>query len=96
MTVMNKQKTNDKFDSKDAIIKLKKHGAANAVCPICKGNSFSVQGEVATIITSDEKNSINLNSYVPCAMMVCTKCGHVEFFALGILDREVDTNGSER
>ena len=90
------QNVSDKFDPKHAIEQLKKHGASQAICPICKGNSFSVQSEVATIISSDKKTSINLNSYVPCAMMVCTSCGHVEFFALGILDREVNTDEPER
>ncbi len=79
---------NKEFDPANTIKKLKTHGALQYTCPVCKGNSFAVQGEVATITTTKDINTMNLGSYVPCAMMICTACGNVQLFALGILDKE--------
>lgn len=78
----------DNFDADIVIRKLKKQGAMHYRCPLCGGTNFAVQGEVATISTTDRINTMNLGTYVPCAMMICTNCGNVQFFALGILDKD--------
>ena len=76
----------DGYNPNYVIQELRKRGAMHYVCPICKGSNFGVQGEVATISTTNRITTMNLGMYIPCAMMTCMNCGNVQFFALGILD----------
>ena len=54
-------------------------------CPYCGGQSFTSTGKFATILIGDDTNSINLGPSIPSGMLVCSNCGHIEFFALGSL-----------
>lgn len=80
------------FNAGRVVKQLTKKCALQYTCPVCKGTNFAVQGEIATISTTNSINTLNLGNYVPCAMMICTNCGNVTFFALEILDNEDSSN----
>ena len=83
---------NSIFNAGRVVKQLKKKGALQYSCPVCKGTNFAVQGEIATISTTNTINTLNLGTYVPCAMMICTNCGNIKLFALEILDNEDSSN----
>lgn len=54
-------------------------------CPYCGGQNFTSTDKFASILIGDETNSINIGPSIPSGMLICTNCGHIEFFALGSL-----------
>ena len=54
-------------------------------CPFCGGSNYTTPEQVATIPVGLRFNGLSVGQTAPCAMIVCTKCGHVDYFALGIL-----------
>jgi len=85
----------DVFDADKVIENLRRFGATNYACPICGGHKFSVQGEIATINTTNKIRVLSLGTYVPCAMMICSTCGNIQFFALPIINGEA-SDGVEK
>lgn len=54
-------------------------------CPYCGGKFFSTPEEYASILIGKDLSSIHLGSSIPSGVIVCQKCGHIDFFALGAL-----------
>jgi hypothetical protein len=54
-------------------------------CSYCGGKKFTSTDKFANIIIGEELGGINLGPNIPCGMVVCENCGHIEFFALGSL-----------
>ncbi len=55
-------------------------------CDICGGNSFTTTEQFASIIIGKDLNSVQLGPQIPAGMLICEKCGHIDFFALGALN----------
>ena len=55
-------------------------------CPYCGGNNFTTTDSIATILISKETQNVTLGPFIPSGMVICQKCGHIEFFALGPLE----------
>lgn len=56
------------------------------ICPYCGGGQFTTPEEFASILINKEMSSINIGPTIPAGMIVCSKCGHIDFFALGALN----------
>jgi hypothetical protein len=82
---MEEQTNNKTFDSNLAVSKILEKGAAKYICPICSGKEFTVSDTPGTILTTKVLGSVQIGRHVPCAIMVCNNCGHLDFFALGSL-----------
>lgn len=54
-------------------------------CPYCKGTNFSALPQFASILINTDMKNLNLGPSIPCGMVICNNCGHIEFFALGAL-----------
>lgn len=54
-------------------------------CRFCGGNRFTTTDSLATILIGKELNAVSIGPSVPAGMIVCEKCGHIDFFALGAL-----------
>ena len=54
-------------------------------CPFCGGNKFTTTEKYANILIDDSIGKISIGPSVPAGMIVCERCGHIEFFALGVL-----------
>ena len=54
-------------------------------CPYCGGHQFTSTDKFASIVIGEDLDGISLGASVPSGMIICTNCGHVEFFALGPL-----------
>ena len=54
-------------------------------CRYCGGNKFTTTDSMASILIGKELHSVSLGPSVPAGMIVCEKCGHIDFFALGAL-----------
>lgn len=76
-----------KYDPNEFIKALSKKAGGRSVpqCPYCGGNKFSTTQMIASIISGDNLEGINLGSSIPSGMVICQNCGHIEFFALGAL-----------
>ena len=87
------------FDQKkflEALNKIRKQKIPN--CSFCGGNNFTLPEEISPIILSKDLTSMQLGISMPAGMLVCSRCGHVEFFALGalgLLPKEGDDCGGE-
>ena len=55
-------------------------------CPYCGGTQFTTPEEYASILISKEMSNINIGPTIPAGIIVCSKCGHMDFFALGALN----------
>ena len=55
-------------------------------CPFCQGTQFTTTEDFATILIGNDFSSITLGSSIPSGMIICQNCGHIDFFALGILN----------
>lgn len=76
-----------KYDASAFIAALKERMQLREMpkCPICGGNNYTTPEQVATIPVGVSFKELSVGQTVPCAMVVCTRCGHVDCFALGIL-----------
>jgi ribosomal protein L37E len=54
-------------------------------CRFCGSLSFTVLPTFTNLAQQKETRGIVIGQSVPAATVVCTKCGHVELFALGML-----------
>lgn len=88
----------NKFDPQQFTSKLisvlKTHSVPT--CPFCGGNEFTSTNEFASITINNSFENIVIGQSIPAGMVICTKCGHIEFFALGALGllpkKEEDNN----
>ena len=39
----------------------------------------------AAILIGEDMSSINIGPHIPSGMIICEYCGHIDFFALGVL-----------
>ena len=76
-----------KYDPKEFIEAFGKHinGRDIPDCPYCGGQKFTSTDKFASIIIGDDTTSVNLGPSIPSGMLICSNCGHIEFFALGAL-----------
>ena len=63
--------------------KMNRHGFPS--CPYCGGQKFTTTQNFATFLIAEDTQNINLGPNIPAGMVVCEKCGHIEFFAMGPL-----------
>ena len=68
-------------------------------CRYCGGNKFTTTDSMASVLIGKDLNAISIGPSIPSGMIVCEKCGHIEFFALGALGllkkEDGDTDGKE-
>lgn len=76
-----------KYDPNSFIKEIEKRIVNGKVpqCRYCGGNKFTTTESMASILIGKETNAISIGPSVPAGMIVCEKCGHVDFFALGVL-----------
>ena len=77
----------DKYNASTFITTLKERMQSRAMpkCPFCSGSNYTTPEQVGTIPVGRSFAGLSVGQTVPCAMIVCTKCGHVDYFALGML-----------
>lgn len=70
-------------------------------CPYCGGRKFTSTDSSAAILISKKVSGLSVSSveaYIPSGMLICENCGHVEFFALGVLglnDKDDEDNAEK-
>ncbi len=64
------------------ITKKMKNGSVPC-CPYCGGNNFTTTGDFAHVIIANNYGGLQIGNTIPAGMIICQKCGHIEFFALG-------------
>ena len=65
-------------------------------CPICGGDQFAAAEKCATLPISAEVGNMFLGPNITAGAIICQSCGHMEFFALGVLNllnKEGDKDG---
>lgn len=77
----------DKYSASAFIAALKERMLSKPMprCPFCGGNAYTTPEQVATIPVGISFKGLSIGQTAPCAMIVCTNCGHVDYFALGVL-----------
>lgn len=78
---------NVKYDATAFIAELNARMQSRSMpkCPFCGGSDYTTPEQVATIPVGHSFRGLSIGQTAPCAMVVCTKCGHVDYFALGML-----------
>lgn len=90
-TCVNKERTkmadeNEVYNPNAFIEKLKsKINSKFPHCPYCGCNIYTTPQELVTLPVGKQFRGMSLGQTAPCAMVVCTTCGHVDLFALGTL-----------
>ena len=87
----------NKYNPQDFISALEKKRGTNIypTCPYCGGNHFTSTDKFASILIGDDLGSVNIGPSIPAGMVICEKCGHIEFFALGVLGLLNESDGSK-
>ena len=89
-----------KYKSQDFITAVTKKQLGTFRCAFCGSTKFGTSGSVANILIGEDLDSINIGPRVPCGVIVCKNCGHIDFFALGVLGllqkTETENNGEEK
>lgn len=76
-----------KYESQKFITAIKgKVGEKRLTCPYCSGSQFTTTEDFAAVLIGKDFSSINIGLSIPSGMIICQKCGHIDFFALGVLD----------
>lgn len=84
------------YDPNEFIKLLKRHMARGLPsCPFCGGRNYTTTDSLATILITKDKSSIDIGPTVPSGMMICTQCGHIDFFSLGALGLMCDEGKQE-
>ena len=86
-----------KYDSQEFVKKFNEKVPQIPSCPYCHGTQFTTTGECASILIGTDTSTLNIGPCIPAGMVICQKCGHIEFFALGTYGmlRERDKNGKQ-
>lgn len=76
-----------KYNNQDFLKAITQKMGGNRVpqCPYCGGQKFTTPEQFASIIIGEDLSGINLGPNIPAGMVICEKCGHIEFFALGLM-----------
>ena len=86
-----------KYNPKDFITALnQKAPNKQLICPFCQGTQFTSTEDFASILIGKDLAGINIGPSIPSGMIICQKCGHIDFFALGalgLLGKEEENNG---
>ena len=76
----------EKYNSQEFINTLNiRKGERLAKCPFCGSKNFSATDSLAAIMISQDKDNLSLGPCIPSGMLICTNCGHIDFFSLGVL-----------
>lgn len=57
----------------------------NIICPVCGGTKFTSTEYLSSVLIGTDTKDLNLGPTIPAGMLICQKCGHIDFFALGAL-----------
>ena len=77
-----------KYVPNDFIKKLSKVMKKNfPTCPYCGGKHFNTTENFAVILVNNDYSSFNIGPSIPTGMVICENCGHIDFFALGALNK---------
>lgn len=69
-----------------AIKTMNERGVKNYRCSFCGSTKFSIQNEPSTVLVTSSIKTIELKSYIPSMVFVCSRCGHLDFLSLLQLD----------
>lgn len=64
-------------------------------CRFCGGQKFTTTHNMTTLLVNGDFDSISLGTTVPAGMLICERCGHIEFFSLGVLGLIKKKDGKE-
>lgn len=91
-----------KFESQEFLKALDERTKGHAIptCPFCGGSAFTVSSQVAKVIIGENIDEISIGSTIPSGVIVCKKCGHLNFFAIGALgmlgEKGGDSHGEQK
>ena len=75
------------FESKQFLARMQERTKERGIpsCPFCGSQKFSTTSTVAKILMSESVDGITIGPNIPAGTIVCANCGHIEFFAIGVL-----------
>lgn len=91
-----------KYESQEFLKALDERTKGHAIppCPFCGGSTFTVSSQVAKVIIGENIDEISIGSTIPAGVIVCKKCGHLNFFAIGALgmleEKGGDVHGEQK
>ena len=91
-----------KFESREFLNALDERTKGHAIptCPYCGGTDLAVSSKVAKVIIDEDIDAISIGPTIPSGLIVCKKCGHLNFFAIGALgllkEKGGDNHGEQK
>ncbi len=87
----------EKYSAIDAAREIKKKIKSEKFeCPICHNKEFSILQQFATIPVSDTFGEFQISKVIPAAIVMCLRCGNIQFFSLvtlGIPEKKNEPEG---
>lgn len=62
-------------------------------CPFCGGRRFSTTDTICQLSVQKRLDGVEFGRSIPCGIAICSNCGHVNLFALGVLNASNDEGG---
>lgn len=76
----------DEMYSQDRFLKAINEKAENPQnCIFCGNGKYGVVDQMVMLFAKSSLNSAIINQSIPCGVIICKECGHVNLFALGVL-----------
>lgn len=54
-------------------------------CPFCGCKHFSTTENICNLPLQDRLEGFEFGRSIPCGIAICSNCGHVNLFALGVM-----------
>lgn len=74
-----------RYSDSDFLNAIKQKCPLPQPCPFCNSNGFVAIDKMAKLQVQTDTNGIYIGESIPCGVLICKNCGHVNLFALGAL-----------
>ena len=54
-------------------------------CPFCGKRQYTTTDKMASVLIGNDLDGVSIGPTIPSGMLICENCGHIDFFALGVL-----------
>lgn len=74
-----------KFSESEFLKALQAKIVPSLACPICGSNQFTTYPKFTSMPVQENFGCAEFGFYMPCGILMCKNCGHIDLFSLAAL-----------